>query len=301
MKIKTRVALGGFVLGFLGLSVVACGEDGGKVTGSGGGVGTGGALAGGGPSTGGDASGGMSALQNPIFEGQGTWVEAAGEGGAPGEGTIGEGNSVGIQGAFYILEDSVKGGVLLDDGLMHTDLDAVSGDQKDVEPSAFDETTVRPCIQGSTAQVAPAPDLGDPEGFSTFWGGGIGLNLSESGGDNSVKEAWDATKAGVLGFEFIVSGDIGTLDVRLKATVQDDPLTADVDEEATENYCVSIKEWLGKGVGKVALADITQDCWNPGGNPVDASRLMALQWQIVTSTTTPQAITNFCVEAVGTY
>jgi hypothetical protein len=170
-----------------------------------------------------------------------------------------------------------------------------------VEPSSFDEMTVKPCISGTVAQVLPAPDLGDIEGYSTYWGGGIGLNLNESGGDDSVKKPWNATKAAVTGIEFIVSGTAGGADVRLKATVQDDPSTEDVNEELENNYCVSVKDELSAGVVQVDLANITQDCWNAGGDPVDPTRLMALQWQIVSSTSTPYTVKNFCIEAVGTY
>lgn len=41
----------------------------------------------------------------------------------------------------------------------------------------------------------------------TAWGGGIGLSLNESGGNSSVKSAYDATANGVLGFRITLEGD----------------------------------------------------------------------------------------------
>ena len=39
------------------------------------------------------------------------------------------------------------------------------------------------------------------------WGGGIGLSLNETGGDDSVKTAYNATANGVVGFRVTLEGD----------------------------------------------------------------------------------------------
>jgi hypothetical protein len=311
MSITTKVASGVLILSAAAAMTLACGTDAGpKPIGSGGGSGgegnlqsgngAGGGSPGGGagPGVGGRSStgGAVGVLENPFFNGQGNWVQGTAEGGAGGaggDGSLGQ-DGGGIQGAFYILEDSVKDEAPLNDGLMHSDFDADTGTNKDVEPSQFDEGTVKPCITGTTA-------LAKDGKFDLYWGGGIGLNLNETGGESSVKKPFNAEAAAINGFEFILSGDTGAAEVRLKASVQDDPSTTDVNEEIETNYCVSIRAKLGKGVIRVGLEELVEHCWASGGAPVDPTRLMALQWLVVTHDKVAHTVKNFCIESVGTY
>lgn len=234
---------------------------------------------GGGDTTGGtgggtDGSGGGGTAPEPsqIFGGSGTWIDMSE-------------NTVGIQGAFFVLEDSMKDGVAVDDGLTHTDL----------APDEFDMDTEKPCVNGTVAQVT-ANDGGecDPAGtdceWSAIWGGGIGLNLNETGGDMSVKSTFDAAANGITGFGFTLSGDTGGAIVRFKAKM----------EGSDSDFCSQVK--VGEAV-TVDLADLEHNCY-PGGEAtetLDTSKLVQLEWQIVPTADESYTVTDFCVEEVGYY
>jgi hypothetical protein len=181
-----------------------------------------------------------------------------------------------------VLEDSVENGAPVSDGLTHTDL----------TPDMFDENTAKPCVSGTVAQVTNA-DGGacDPAGsdcaWSALWGGGIGLNLNETGGDASVMSPVDLTSQGVTGFSFRVSGDAGGATLRFK--VKDAA-------NNSQDFCASISD----GVNTIMLSDLKHECWGATGTlSLDPSQAVQLQWQLVTSASASYTVSNFCIEELA--
>jgi len=261
--------------------VVATGGSGATVGtgGSGATVGTGGS----------GATGTGGALGNLIFDGSGTWVD-------------GEANAVEIQGAFFILEDSIKNDAPVEDGLTHADVIPDSGGSGTgpLEFSKFDMDTLKPCISGTVAQVtdeaggvdcdasAAETEVGACQ-WSAQWGAGIGLNLSETGGEESVKSTWDALAHSAAGFKFTASGMApgATLRVKIKNAGSD------------EDFCSEFQIVPGTEV-TVAWADFVHKCWGGDGDmsPV-LTAIESLQWQIVSSADEGYEVTNFCIETVS--
>jgi|GEM_PF-1775899 len=162
--------------GATGGATASGGASGGAVA-SGGGVATGGAT-GGAPATppicgeNGLGEGGIANLpEGCIFVGDGNWVDASS-------------NDVGIQGAFYILEDSAVNGEVANDGLVHSDFDPDTGGtgigESGLEPSEFDSTTIKPCVTGTAAKVSRDAATGTGGSGS---GGADGSGGAGTGGD----------------------------------------------------------------------------------------------------------------------
>jgi hypothetical protein len=276
---KTSVSLLIGSVGLVALATSACspkkGSDpivvttgGTSSTGGGGGTGVGG---------GADPAGGGSGLGNTIAISN-VWIDKTG-------------NSVGIQGAFFVLEDGVKDGAALSDGLPHSDFTADVDPLEEAGVSKFSDTST-PCISGTAAMVMAADGVtecgfaaGDEEcNFDSTWGGGIGLNLNETGGEESVKSSFNASAAGITGFKFDLSGDVGGATVRFKA----------VPTGVTTDFCKTVTAEF-PGTVSVNLADILSECWADGGIPVDTTAIESLQWQIVTDNKAPHTVANFCV------
>lgn len=243
---------------------------------SGGGSGGSGATGSGGKSSGGSSSGGSS---NPGSGGSASTGVLIFDGTGVGAGS----EDHGIDGGFYILEDSVKEGVLVEDTLLHTDFDAVDSDH---EPSDFSESSA-PCITGTLAMVTD--ELGDScERTSDYcawgdlWGGGIGLSLKI---EDEVAVAWDATAAGVKGFRFQVSGSVGSVPVRFM-----------VEDTAGNQFCVN-KVAVGSAVS-VPFTTLKHNCWDPGNVAFDPSKIKSISWQFVPDASKPYPISEFCVDNV---
>ena len=254
---------------------------------------TGGSTGSGGSGSGSTTGSGGAAQTNVLFEGSGTWVE-------------GDDNTVGIQGAFYILEDGVKDDMPVDDGFMHTDFTADTGNLD--EPAGVskftEEGTVKPCISGTAVQVtdetgavgcnaAAAEDVAGACQWSAQWGGGIGLNLNETGegpnGEMSVKSPYDALANGVQGFTFVASGDAGGATLRVKAT----------NVGSDQDFCDEFTIVPGQAV-TVQWSDLKHMCWGTAGDQVlNLENLEALQWQVVTDQNDPHTVTNFCIESIS--
>lgn len=266
MSCTVRNILG---LGLMVAALAAC-DDGGSSgsQGTGGGSGSGGS-----GNTGGDDNGGPTdAVEGTlIFTGSGSWIDGAG----PAE-------PFGIQGAFFVLEDSVKDGVPVSDGLTHTDL----------TPDEFGEG-VNPCVSGTVAQVTDAAGekcdaAGSDCEWSAIWGGGIGLNLNETGGESSMQGSLDLTGAGITGFSFKLSGDVEGATVRFK--VKDQP-------NEDQDFCASVPP---SGVTTVRFDELKHECWGSDGTlSVDLTQALQLQWQIVTTASRDYNVTDFCIDELA--
>ncbi len=281
---KTSLSL----LGLIALStssLIACG-DGSNDDGGNGGVPSVGGTSngdGGGTASGGSGTGGMGGSNGAaqIFSGSGTWID-------------GSANAYGIQGAFFILEDSVEDGMVVDDGLEHTEFAATTGDNGE-EPSEFTEDTEKPCISGTVAQVTTVDGedcdpAGDDCEWDSQWGGGIGLNLNETGGDDSMQDVFDLEAAGITGFEFTLSGDAGGAELRFKIVDDSNP---------DEDFCTTVS--AGESV-QVDLAEIEHMCWGSDGTITpDLTQISQVQWQVVSDAAASFEVDNLCVERVAVY
>lgn len=266
---------------------VVPGSGGDVVPGSGGDVtpGTGGTIAGTGSVSGTGGSEGGNSISI-----DGAWVDMTG-------------NTVGIQGSFFILEDSVKDDALLDDGKPHSDVTADTGAVEEDGLSKFGDDTEAPCISGTGAQVMALADptlecdsgasAGDVDecDWDAYWGAGIGLNLNETGGEDSVQYPFDAAAAGITGFQFTVSGSAPGATIRFKAT--------DVPNDG-EDFCAEID--ISTPDIQVPLTELVHMCWGTAGTEtLDVTQLQQLQWQIVTDPNGPIEITNFCIDNLAWY
>lgn len=254
-------------LGLMVAALAGCDDGGGS-----GAQGSGGSSNSGGSSSSGGENGGDDGVEGTlIFTGSGSWIDGAGPAG-----------QFGIQGAFFVLEDSVKDGVPVNDGLTHTDL----------TPDEFGEG-IDPCVSGTVAMVTNAAgEQCDPAGsdceWSAIWGGGIGLNLNETGGENSTQQPLDLGAAGVTGFSFRLSGDVEGATVRFK--IKDQPNEA-------EDFCVAV---MPNGVSTVRFNELKHMCWGSDGTlSVDTTKALQLQWQIVTTASRDYNVNNFCIEELA--
>ena len=246
--------------------------DGGSNSGGTGGDGdTGGA-----PSAGGNNMGGAGNIGPwTLFDGTGTWID-------------GEDNTRGIQGSFFVLEDSMKDSEPVpDDDLSHTDL----------SPDEFAEDTSAPCVSGVIGAVTDIDgeecdpmDLGGTEcEWSAVWGGGIGVNLNETGGEDSDVNAWNATAAGVTGFSFATSGSLGGAVLRFKAKM----LGSD------EDFCTNV----AVGSTSVDLSELRHNCFAGGvaTQALDLTQIEQINWQIVSDANTFFTVTDFCIDSLDAY
>jgi Glycosyl hydrolase family 12 len=71
------------------------------------------------------------------------------------------------------------------------------------------------CLSGTTLGATPGT-----------WGGGIGVSLNETGGPNSIKEAYDAASHDVVGFAIEITGDTGGNELRVGFTSSATPMGA---------------------------------------------------------------------------
>jgi len=260
------------------------GAGGAPTTGAGGGTTTG---AGGGTTTDTTTETGTGGLANTDGEAlldtaNVSWVDGAA-------------NTKGIQGAFFVLEDSMKDGVLVEDGLTHTDL----------APDDFADATTL-CVTGTVAAVTTADkmecDAADGEDtatgcqWSAIWGGGIGLNLNETGDtldengeviEESVQTVWDGTTS--TGFSFNISGVFdGTM--RFKGKMKD----------SDDDFCTPVEF----GDNKIDMSQWAYSCWDESlaaEKTIDLTQLWQIQWQLVTKQNTEYTGVEFCLNSLSVY
>ncbi len=236
-----------------------------------GGTSTGGTPSGGG-STGGSPTGGAAgAGAGAIFDGDGVSIEAP---------------EYGITGNFFILEDSVNDGTVVDDNLTHTDLDPPDDEDIGVDEVSSFESSSSPCVSGVVAVVTDEYgdncEINDEDCvWDILWGGGIGLTLNET---NDSVMAWDASTAGVSGFTFSTNGTVDGIPVRFM-----------VEDTSGEQFCTNITV----GTTQVAWSDLQHNCWDPDSGNLDPSEIQQVSWQFVPDASYSYEITSFCIESLN--
>ena len=146
------------------------------------------------------------------------------------------------------------------------------------------------CLQGTGAQVVAGPvGMSTKPDYSNIFGIGIGLDFNNTGG---TKEAFDATKNGVTGFSFTISGvpqggirvEFPTTDT--EATGQDSyAITVTADGSYTANMATT-------GAHKLSNSFTPSGFTQPAFN---ASNLLSIQFHVATNVTAPVTVANMCV------
>ena len=188
-------------------------------------------------------------------------------------------NACGIQGAFYWYADANTTPSLMCNGVACV-------------------TNTPPYQAG-----APGPGMcisGKATGSSKDWGAGIGLSLNDSGGMNSVKGAFDATKAAcgnITGFDITLTGNTGGMPVRIGfATSQDgstiSPFVTGGDPNGTTLTL--------SGVSQVVIKDavIPANWMSTDPSPPDPSKIYDIQIQVAADQATAGKAFDLCVTSI---
>jgi hypothetical protein len=131
---------------------------------------------------------------------------------------------------------------------------------------------------------------GDTTAAEGSWGAGIGLGLNETGGDASVKMAYNATANNVTGFKVNVTGDTGGLPIRIGFTTAADAAGAQPFVQvpgAGEEYPITIAD------------AVVPEAWENepnAGVPADPSSIYDMQIQIAGDSAATHY--DFCVQSI---
>ncbi len=110
------------------------------------------------------------------------------------------------------------------------------------------------------------------------WGAGIGASLNDQDGD---KELFDAEAAGIKGFKFTVSGDLGGAVLKFKVP------RSTKDQDSPPEYVVDV------GANSVEFSDLAPPDWDEVGDDLDPAELTELKWQIAGGDA--EAEYSFCI------
>jgi hypothetical protein len=152
--------------------------------------------------------------------------------------------------------------------------------------ASFPQTTAGTmCLSGAAAQV-----VGTPPDYSNIFGIGIGLDFNNPSGTPGT---YNASMNKVTGFQFTVAGlPSGTVRVEFSEPATDK--TGDAwSYTLTTAGQVTIQLQSGTGAGELSPAFTP-----PMGTtepPFDPTTLEAIQFHVVTDTTSPIAVSNFCI------
>lgn len=232
------------------------------------------------------AEGSNQSLGEVVFEGAGIWLLPD--------------NGVGVQGSFFILEDSVENdtAVLSFPQLDLTELWADSGgDEANAPVSHFTPETDKPCVSGTLPRVTNldghtcTPIAGDCA-WDQQWGGGIGLSLSQPAG-STQPGTWNAVAWIAHGFRFRTSGDLGGARLRLKVT----------DRVHKSEFCTELSG--ERSEREVELIDLRSNCWDEvgggSGEALDRTQIMELHFQLVPDADAEHRIDSFCIEQLAIF
>lgn len=147
-----------------------------------------------------------------------------------------------------------------DDGEVPTDC------VKDTPPWNATESAM--CLKGSTIV----------DSTYAAWGAGIGASLNDQDGD---KELFDAEAAGIVGFKFTISGELGDAVLKFKVP------RSTKDSDSPPEYVLKV------GTNSVEFSDLAPPDWDEVGDDLDPAELTELKWQIAGGDV--EADYNFCV------
>jgi len=167
-------------------------------------------------------------------------------------------NTVGIHGSWFVYSDC-------------TDLKGVNCAMV-ISPAAssFPNIGGKMCTSGRTSDAAGA------------WGAGIALELS----DGPPQQPYDTTAHGVRGFCFQLTGaTIPSTTIRVAFPTKDNNDNAYFESVSTP------------GTHTVLFSDIAQGSWVTTKTDFEPTKVMLIQFQIPSSTTTPVPW-DFCVEGL---
>jgi len=181
-------------------------------------------------------------------------------------------NEAGIQGSFYPLSDA-------------TGTPAGATTITPAPPADFSTSTGSTiCISGSASQV-----VGTPPAYSQYWGGGVGFDLGDAGGDLPF-QPWN--RGNVVGFRYTLTGTAIPATLRFIVTFQDG-----TGANTGNPFCKPIVTTSGAPVTTMLNdGSVLQACWEAGGAPLSPTALLrSLQWQVSTVETAATPF-NFCIE-----
>jgi hypothetical protein len=173
----------------------------------------------------------------------------------------GASNSAGIQGAMYYYADNTT-----------------------AQSMTSNLTGSNACIAGTGAWVDLSCEAGDC--YGEYWGAALALNLSQPIDPATMMaaeaEPYDATRRGIVGFAFDLTGPAIPVSMRFIA------------EAPYGQYCTPNAKPLLPGANTVRFSELMRDCWNGFGEPPDPSAIIKIAWQVVTNTSSETPF-DFCV------
>jgi hypothetical protein len=142
------------------------------------------------------------------------------------------------------------------------------------------------CLEGYAAQV-----IGSPDDYSNIFGIGFGVNLNNPSG---TPMPFNATKAKVVGFQFVITGTANVGGIRFSV-----PMTTDVPADEPYNTEVMTDSTTAHPT-VVLFTDLGTKAYTPpAGNPTfDATILQAVEWQVISNTTAtnpPHGAADVCI------
>jgi len=211
-----------------------------------------------------------------------------------------EGNTIGVQGAWYPYGDQYGVAKCTTVGL-HLPAECSTISTPDPLVEGFPNVQGAMCTSGETAVVLPCgPNVpgctaGNPD-YSNMWGAGIGLDLNAEGGDAGAKSPWNPDEHGVTGIAFEIDAlPPGGLRVEFPMVLPDMTTTEDHPDGspywgATSNFQSS-----------PAVVGHNEIAWSAVLPPrtsytFDQKKILAIQFHVpaVTSGTTRRGYT-FCI------
>ena len=163
-------------------------------------------------------------------------------------------NQYGFQGSWYCFDDG------------ELDTTCVTDEPPWVEGKGM-------CLTGSTIV----------DDTYAAWGAGIGASLND---DDGTKLPFDAEGAGITGFKFTITGDLGGATLKFML-----PLTSRESEDGPPEYTAKV------GANSVTFDDVVRPAWaDADQEAANAEALYELKWQIAGGEV--EAEYDFCVTDV---
>jgi hypothetical protein len=213
--------------------------------------------------------------------------------------------TLGIQGSWYAYGDGMG-----PDGMAATGNCIAKGMHMAAECSSvtmptfgsFANTTGKMCTSGTVAKVInlttgtmKCPTLSTDCDYSNIFGAGIGLDLNNAGADGGTgKMPFDAVTAKIVGISFNVEM-LPLTGLRVEFPTDTTPDTAAIwKPQKAKNYTSPLVE----GPNVIMFADVVQPDYIKPALPLDASKIVSIQFHVPT-TTTASAAYSFCISGMS--